>query len=224
MAIDVQVLDAQLKRAMRTLPTFMHHNAMVAMRQGLSKFRARFLASSPVKMRAMRRMWFWDVRAATSGRATDVVGEFYTPSRAAELLEKGGTVRPKSSAYLAIPIGHALTAGGRRKKGFKRAAGVVSRLGERAVVLRGKTGLLIFERRGDRLLPLFALVRQVKQPAILGLRKAWESHGVDEMQKRLQRAVETTIAGKKLAATLRDGRGRANRYATRRDRVSRIGI
>lgn len=83
--------------------------------------------------------------------------------------EYGGTIRPKRAKYLAIPLPEALD-----------SRGVPKRRGPRdwknTFVAKSKKGnLLIFQKRGKDIVPLYALKSEVRIPARLGMKKTLEA-------------------------------------------------
>lgn len=97
--------------------------------------------------------------------------------------EKGATIRPRQAKYLAIPLPAALD-----------ASGVPLRPGPRFwdntfVATSKKGNLLIFQRRGTQIVPLYVLKLEVKLPPRLGMEaalKKGENYFVD-------RAIEAMV-------------------------------
>lgn len=80
--------------------------------------------------------------------------------------ENGATIRPKRSQYLTVPLSAALNPNGTPKK---RSA----REWSNTFVQRSKKGnLLIFQKQGRRILPLYVLKKQIDIPRRLGM---WDS-------------------------------------------------
>ena len=77
--------------------------------------------------------------------------------------ETGGTIRPKRAKFLTVPLQAALSFRGvplkRRARDWPNTFVATSRRGN----------LLIFQRRGGRIIPLYALKKSVRIPARLGL-------------------------------------------------------
>ena len=79
--------------------------------------------------------------------------------------EHGGWISAKNATYLTIPLEAALNANGTPKK--RRA-----RDWNNTFVARSRRGnLIIFQKRGRRVVPLYVLKKKVRIPARLGLRK-----------------------------------------------------
>lgn len=79
--------------------------------------------------------------------------------------EYGATIRPKNGQWLTVPLPNALNS---RGLPIKRRA----RDWRDTFVLRSKRGnLLIFQKRGREIVPLYYLARQVRIPARLGMRQ-----------------------------------------------------
>lgn len=79
--------------------------------------------------------------------------------------ETGGWIRAKNATYLTIPLDAALNTNGTPKK--RRA-----RDWRNTFVAKSKKGnLIIFQKRGRRIVPLYVLKKKVRIPARLGLRK-----------------------------------------------------
>lgn len=79
--------------------------------------------------------------------------------------EYGGTIRARNSEYLTIPLPAALNAGGTPKK---RSA----REWNNTFIGQSKAGnMIIFQRNGRGVIPLYVLEKEVKLRARLGLRK-----------------------------------------------------
>jgi len=77
--------------------------------------------------------------------------------------ETGGKIRPRKAQYLTIPLRAALNSDGTPVKQSARQW-------RNTFVARSKNGnLLIFQRRGSRVVPLYALKREVTIPPRLGL-------------------------------------------------------
>lgn len=79
--------------------------------------------------------------------------------------EHGAVIRAKNTTYLTIPLEAALNSDGTPKK---RSA----REWRDTFVIKSKRGnLIICQRRGRRVIPLYVLKKRVRLPARLGLRK-----------------------------------------------------
>lgn len=82
--------------------------------------------------------------------------------------EFGATIRPKRAQYLTVPLKAALDS-----RGVPLKSG--ARQWENTFVKKGKSGhLLIFQKRGRTIVPLYLLVKEVKIPPRLGMRTTLE--------------------------------------------------
>jgi hypothetical protein len=82
--------------------------------------------------------------------------------------EYGGTMRAKKSQFMTIPLPEALNSDGTPKKRNAREW-------NNTFVGQSRAGnLIIFERRGREIIPLYVLKKEVRVPARLGLRKTQE--------------------------------------------------
>jgi hypothetical protein len=100
--------------------------------------------------------------------------------------ETGGTIRAKNGKYLTIPLPAALNSDGTPKK---RSA----REWDRTFVRESKAGnLLIFQKRGSGIVPLYVLKKKVRIPARLGLGdtlKTGTSYFVDKAMQAMLREI-----------------------------------
>jgi phage gpG-like protein len=105
----------------------------------------------------------------------------------ARIQEFGGTITPKKAKFLAIPLPAALNSNGTPIKSSPRDW-------PNTWCARSKAGnLLIFQRRGTQVVPLYVLRSSVTIPPRLGLRKTLDaglpyfvSRAMDEMVRSLQ--------------------------------------
>lgn len=80
--------------------------------------------------------------------------------------EKGGTITPKKAKYLTVPLPAALNSNGTPKKPSARDW-------ENTFVAKSKAGnLIIFQKMGAKIIPLYVLKTSVKIPPRLGMEKA----------------------------------------------------
>lgn len=90
--------------------------------------------------------------------------------------ETGGIIRAKNAKYLTIPLPEALNPDGTPKKKSAREW-------DKTFIATSRNGnLLIFQRRGKDIVPLYVLKKEVKIPARLGMRTTLEAglpHFVD---------------------------------------------
>ena len=95
----------------------------------------------------------------------------YTTSPYARIHEYGGTVRPKRSKYLAIPLAAAKTAGGDSRGGPRSFTNTF--------FARSKAGnLILFQNQGSKKkpLPLFVMKKQVTLKPRLGFFEEWTAN------------------------------------------------
>ena len=90
----------------------------------------------------------------------------------ANIQEKGGTIRAKNSKWLTIPLSGAKTASGRAKKASARDF-------SDTFVDKSESGnLIIFQEKGDKIIPLFLLRKSVKVPGTKYMSRTLSSHTV----------------------------------------------
>lgn len=168
-------LDAQgLIKAMRKSEVGIYNESLRALRRShrrLDREMQRTRLRAPGLNRRTGRLaqsFTGEVAGATIG---SLVMRYGTNVPYAKIHEYGGTVRPKKGRYLTIPLKANLTAAGVMKRGIREFPVV------RFIRLRGGDRLLALAGDDpDNLLglqPMFVLVRQVKIPARLGLRRTW---------------------------------------------------
>lgn len=106
------------------------------------------------------------------GRQDEIVGRVGSgvrtgqPVKYANILEKGGIIKPVRAKMLAIPIGTALT-----PAGVPRFTPNDLR-GESFIARSRNNNLIIFRKSGKNILPMFVLKKQVKIPAFYYLSKS----------------------------------------------------
>jgi len=131
-----------------------------------------------VQSNALRRSWSAHDRGGSPSTWELVV---YTTSKYAPIQQFGGTVTPKGgrpNGKLAIPLPAAQTAAG--------VARGPARSFSDTFIAKSKAGnLLIFQKRGDGIVPLFALKDRVYVPPRLGMFDEW-----DEGRKERGRLLE----------------------------------
>lgn len=94
----------------------------------------------------------------------DIVGSFSGPHYA-RAQEYGATITARKAKYLTIPLPAALNSNGTPKKKSAREW-------KDTFVIKSKKGnLLIVQKQGSGILPLYVLKKQVKIPARLGVRE-----------------------------------------------------
>jgi len=123
------------------------------------------------------------IQIAASGGIETVEGRIGAPGYIG-VHEKGATIRAKRAKYLAIPLKEALDARGLPKRRSPRDW-------QNTFVGTSKQGnLLIFQRRGDGIVPLYVLKKEVKIPARLGMEETIEN----ELPKFIGKAVDALLA------------------------------
>jgi len=192
--------------------------AQDAMKRGMNGLRKEFmpdLAQRIPKLTSRRAQFgMWRVSVWRSGSG-NVIGKFVpkTPQMQRNLawLERGGSVRAKTSEYMAIPGEEIKQASGRVKPAFRGgprawAQGAARRYsmlvfkGDKAFVFRGR------RRRGKPMVPvgppLWTLVKRVTIGPKLGLRAYWAKAAtkaafMDRLRKNLIRDLgKEFLAGK----------------------------
>lgn len=115
------------------------------------------------------------------GNASEVRAQF-TISGIAAVHERGATIRPKRAQYLTIPLPAALSGSGVPLRPSARAW-------KNTFVAKSKKGsLLIFQKRGKEIVPLYALVKQVVIPKRLNFQEAFDA-GLDLLADKIAQAV-----------------------------------
>lgn len=100
--------------------------------------------------------------------------------------EYGGTIRARNAQYLTIPLNEALNANGVPKK-------MSAREWNNTFVSQSKKGnLIIFQRRGRLIVPLYVLKKSVKIRARLGLRKE-QQDAIDLFVNRATKMFEQVL-------------------------------
>lgn len=123
------------------------------------------------------------VTSGVAGVEGSMSGAFYLT-----IHEYGGTIRATRAQYLTIPLREALNSNGTPKK---RSA----REWNNTFVGQSKKGnLIIFQKRGRLIVPLYVLKKEVKIKARLGLRQA-QADAMDEFVDRVAKAVRQEIMG-----------------------------
>jgi hypothetical protein len=109
----------------------------------------------------------------------------------ARIQEFGGTITPKKAKFLAIPLPAALNANGTPIKSSPRDW-------PNTFCAKSKAGnLLIFQRRGTQIVPLYVLKSSVYIPPRLGLKKTLDAgipyfveRAMDQMVRNLQQGLK----------------------------------
>ncbi|MEL6716137.1 MAG: hypothetical protein AAFP86_20310 [Planctomycetota bacterium] len=149
---------------------------------------------------ALRRSW----RQRSRGTGLDLrlivsIGNARTAAYA-RIQEEGGTIRPKRSRYLTIPLRANYTPAGRLR--VESAAAARRDPSIQTFVRRSKRGNLIIFRKGrqrskpDAIEPIFVLKQQVKVPARLGFRALFgRPDVVRDREQRIGAVVRQTLGG-----------------------------
>lgn len=97
------------------------------------------------------------------GQTIPTIEGYISVPHTRKIHENGGVIRPVKAKYLTIPLPAALNSNGTPKKPSARAW-------QNTFVLRSKAGnLLIVQRRGTQLVPLYVLKSEVYIPPRLGM-------------------------------------------------------
>ncbi|MCO5157871.1 MAG: hypothetical protein M9945_14175 [Aquamicrobium sp.] len=109
-------------------------------------------------------------------------------SMIAGVQEFGATIKPKKAKYLTVPLPAALNSDGTPRKKSAREW-------DNTFVARSKAGnLIIFQRRGTQIVPLYVLKTSVTIPPRLGMRKTLDvglPYFVEKSMDAIVRAVAT---------------------------------
>jgi hypothetical protein len=104
-----------------------------------------------------------------NGRAFDKITGQIGGSMIAAMQEFGATITPKTAKYLTVPLPAALDSKGLPRKKSAREW-------DNTFVARSKAGnLIIFQRDGAKIVPLFVLKTSVTIPPRLGMRKTLDT-------------------------------------------------
>ena len=101
--------------------------------------------------------------------------------------ERGATIRPTRAQYLTIPLPAALDSSGipRRRR---------ARDWDNTFVARSRRGnLLIFQKRGEEIVPLYLLRREVRLPARLSLGSTLDTEGLPFFERRAFEAISKEL-------------------------------
>jgi len=102
------------------------------------------------------------------GQTFTTIQGFIGGSRIARVQEFGATITPKRAKYLTVPLPAALNENGTPKKQKARDW-------KNTFVAKSKAGnLIIFQKRGSGIVPLYVLKNSVTIPPRLGLKKTLE--------------------------------------------------
>lgn len=156
---EFKALDNDLEASKRAIPTIVQ----AVMRDDFRRMRSELRPMLPSKTGAMRRHFTFSVRRVVSGVRASLGFIARTSQRvaiASMVRQSGGTVTPKRSAYLWIPLGANRQASGEPVVSPRE----VFADREEFVVTKSKRGnILAFRREG--FIPLFVLKKMVRIPA-----------------------------------------------------------
>jgi len=100
--------------------------------------------------------------------------------------ETGATIRPKRAKFLTVPTDYALDSRGIPLKRSAREWG-------NTFVARSKKGnLIVFQKRGRGIVPLYVLKKEVRIPARLGLGTIFD-RSIAYIEKSITDSIETSI-------------------------------
>lgn len=211
MAVEVRIvipratlerLGGALGRLPATLAIRLRRQLEVAAARFASFYTAKRLSGRPgLKRRTggLARALDWE---ATGETLTDLNARIFFrgsgpggPLRLVWAHEHGATIRPRRRQWLTVPLPEALTAAGVPRRSSARAW-------ENTFVQRSRRGnLLIFQKRGRGIVPLYVLRKSVEIPARLDFRQLGRQRFVPLALARMQRAVNRTL--EEVASTLR---------------------
>ncbi|WP_266032610.1 hypothetical protein [Brucella intermedia] len=111
-------------------------------------------------------------------------------SKVAAVQEFGATIKPRKAKYLTIPLPAALNSDGTPKK---RSA----REWDNTFVAKSRAGnLIIFQKRGTQIVPLYVLKTSVTIPPRLGMRKTLDAGLPYFVEKSMDAIVRSVLSGK----------------------------
>lgn len=120
------------------------------------------------------------------GTTFDTISGTIGGSKVARTQEFGATIKAKKAKYLTIPLPAALNPNGTPKKAKARDW-------EKTFVARSKAGnLIIFQKQGTEIIPLYVLKTSVYIPPRLGMKKTLDAglpYFVDKVMDRLVREI-----------------------------------
>jgi hypothetical protein len=100
-------------------------------------------------------------------------GKISSNSVASLIQETGGEIRPKNKRTMAIPVFGALTATGRPRRGYRSPAEVKARGIELFPFETTDGKVILAQKKDDRTIPLFLLLRKVRLVPRLGFFETW---------------------------------------------------
>lgn len=119
------------------------------------------------------------------------------------LHEFGGTIKPKRAKYLTIPTREAMTRGGAVKGGFRltqRGGEHMTADGDPTFIIgdlgaKGTAG--IYVDKGDNLIRIYTLKKQVEIPARLGFFREWRERVHGRLTREISKALSEAARGGK---------------------------
>jgi hypothetical protein len=184
--------------------------AMDAMGRGMFGLRKDFLDKDlqtrypRMAKRGQIRGILWWVKVWRSARS-NVVGKFSPRgkklARNLLALERGATLRPTSKGAMAIPGPGAKNASGKVRKGFRSPATLARTIKGWSTPRQGNRMFLVAKTRAGAGRIMFALHRQVRIPARLGLLTYWKKGATqraffERLEKVLKRDLGKAWRGK----------------------------
>ena len=203
-SLEAKVVNLDvLRRAMGEMPAALFPAVKEGLEYMLAGFRKEFLATTPAHLSRRRRGLAsnssWPIES-TGNTLDSLVVSLFTESPAAHLMEVGGTVKPKSGQYLALPLAGALNkAGTARLPGYRTPAEARARRGAVFVTYTTKKGtkLLLEVRRGGKrqrgTIAAYVLVPSLHAKPVLGFFSAWTAHGPDNAVRRVGKSIDKVL-------------------------------
>lgn len=171
--IEVKVDQKLLQEALRLYPD----RLFVSFRKRMLSFHRRFMsefkrtkfrnAKSAVQTRSGSLVRSFNSEARGSDINTLTVESFSAGNPYARIQEEGGTITPKKT-WLTIPLDAARTASG-------VARGNARSFTDTFFIMTKKKKLLLVQKRGDEIVPLFILVKKVTLKPRLGFVRMWRT-------------------------------------------------
>ena len=180
-------------RAMREVPDKLYKNLLDAFKthhmRFLNHFKRTRMRSSQLnagvqtRSGALRRSF--DMAASGAHLDSLSVSTFSAGSKYARIQEEGGKIEAPPGRYLAVPLKAAKTAAGVQRK--------PPRQWNDTFFLKSKKGtLLLMQKRGADMIPLFAMVKKVTIPGNLGFHQTWKEE-LPKFYKLVDKAVRKSL-------------------------------
>lgn len=202
--IEVRVNDGMAKRfesAMRQAPQLLQPFLLDGMRRvGLgieAHVKANALAGQGLQARTgtLRRAVFSRVEATGAGDAVAIVGVDLAKAPYGRAHEMGGTIRPKRSAMLAIPLGEARTGKGVTRFSARDLMSNPGAFGYTGAFVRNN---VIYGTKNRKATPLFALKPSVTVRAVGYLKGSVEEKrtwAIEELGRALTKGLKKVFPG-----------------------------